>query len=172
MSKTPICAKCAAKGSTCCEGPGRDIFITKGDVKRIEAFLNDTDFFEYRRPVNTEYMEVDDPVWINNVFKDDQTRRVIKLSVSGQCRFLTSFGCKLPTHVRPLICRLFPFQYTASGISNELESDCPREFLTQGETLDQALGITREDANRWHQTLYQEILWEKEEDEINHRTHV
>jgi Fe-S-cluster containining protein len=172
MSKRHICARCAGNGPTCCEGPDRDIFITKGDVKRIETFLHNTDFFEYRKPVNQEYLETDDPLWTNYVFREDKSRRVVKLNDSGKCQFLTPFGCTLPTHVRPLICRLFPFQYNASGISNELERECPREFLSQGESLVQALGIDKKDAMMWHQTLYQEILWEKEEDEINHRTHL
>lgn len=172
MSKKHICAHCAGKGPTCCEGYGRDIFVTKGDVKRIETFINEPDFFEFRKPVNDDYLDLDDPVWTGHVFREDQSRRVVKLNASGKCKFLTPFGCMLPTHIRPLICRLFPFQYNASGISEELENACPSEFLSDGETLVQALGINREDALMWHQTLYEEILREKEEDEINHRTHL
>ncbi|MBU0992615.1 MAG: YkgJ family cysteine cluster protein [Proteobacteria bacterium] len=170
--KKHICAQCAGKGPTCCEGNGRDIFVTRGDVKRISMVVQDKDFYEFRKPVNHDYLDMDDPVWTAHVFRKDQTRRVIRLNSSGKCKFLNANGCMLPTHIRPLICRLFPYQYSESGLYDELADECPKDFLSSGETLVQAIGINREDALAWHQTLYQEILWEKEDDEFEHRTHL
>ena len=51
---------------------------------------------------------------------------------NGDCTFLGAAGCVLPEEVRPLVCRLYPFEYTHRGILGE-----PRQRLDKGVILDQ-----------------------------------
>lgn len=169
MPEMHICQRCAEKGPTCCEGNDRDIFITRGDVKRIQVISGRGDFFEFRKPLNQNYLDSDDPVWTRHVFRKDNSRRVIRLNSSGTCMFLSKTGCTLPLQARPLVCRLFPYQYSQKGLMDELADECPRDFLQEGENLAMAIGIHKEDALSWHHLLYQEILWEKEDENIDHR---
>jgi len=161
-----LCALCAAQGPTCCQGKDRDIYITLGDLKRISEHAGNKDFYEFRRPVNPAYSdEDDDPMWIMYVFRRDGTRRVLKRNGNdGDCIFLTAGGCRLPLQVRPLICRLYPYAFTASGLSSEWVEGCPIHLLTPGQSLNLRLGIAAEDAVSWHRTLYNEILFEKNDE--------
>jgi len=33
--------------------------------------------------------------------------------------------CGLPMHIRPLVCRLYPCDYDATGLHNEFVAGCP-----------------------------------------------
>ncbi len=154
-----ICARCAHCQKTCCQET--DIYVSLGDLRRIEQFTGRADFTEFRAASDPVYREVDgDPLWQACVFRDDGTKRVLKHHAGGDCTFLGERGCSLPTEVRPLICRLYPFDYDAGGIRDELASGCPTHLLASDETLPQAIGMSRTDAERWHRMLYQEIQME------------
>ncbi|MBU3915071.1 hypothetical protein KKA14_06000 [bacterium] len=171
MTTVHICASCATVGLTCCQGCDRTIYITLGDVKRIEAFIGENDFYEFRQPEHAGYLDnIDDPIWETYVFRADKSRRVLKRNNVGDCGFLTKVGCRLPMDIRPLVCRLHPFEYNASGLFAELSKECPVHLLREGETLQKAVDISPESANIWHKALYQEILWEKQD--VEHRTDV
>ena len=144
---------------TCCQTS--DIFVTRGDVARIEAHTQQSGFTEYRAPKNPNYADQDDdPVWRDNVFQPDGTRRVLKKQASGDCTFLGSAGCVLPLEVRPLICRIYPFDYNADGLQDDLAEGCPLELLPLGQGLIEALDMNRGSAERWHQQLYAELVRE------------
>jgi Fe-S-cluster containining protein len=74
--------------------------------------------------------------------------------------FLGTAGCVLPLETRPLLCRIYPFDFNQQGIKPELANGCPVELLRKGETLLQALDMNKLDAERWHGMLYEEILEE------------
>ena len=61
-------------------------------------------------------------------------------------RFSGAVGCRLPLEMRPLVCRLYPYDYTADGIQPELSPGCPVELLTPGQGLIEALEMRQEDA--------------------------
>ncbi len=154
-----ICAQCARCQKTCCQET--DIYVSPGDLRRIEQFTGRADFTEFRAASDPAYLEVDsDPLWQQCVFRDDGTKRVMKQRADGDCSFLGERGCSLPTEVRPLICRLYPFDYDADGIRDKLAGGCPTQLLAADQTLPQAIGMNRNDAERWHQMLYQEIQTE------------
>lgn len=147
---------------TCCQTS--EVYATPGDVERIEAHTGRRDFTEFRAPDDPVYlMQDDDPEWLNHVFQLDGTRRVLKREANGDCTFLGSAGCVLPLETRPIICRLYPFDYTAEGLRDELARGCPTELLAEGQALLEALDISRVDALRWHAQLYREIKAEKSE---------
>ncbi len=166
VCKENLCAKCARIRETCCQNT--DIYVTLGDIDRIRRSTQQQDFFEYRAPRNPDYLDQDDdPCWRDHVIQTDGKRRVLKKSESGCC-FLGKTGCILPMEVRPLVCRLHPFTYTATGLDAEPDPECPSYLLPEGETLMSSLNMSREEAFGWHHELYKEILL----DETDHRTHL
>lgn len=151
-----LCVRCARHTKTCCQRS--EIYATRGDEQRIRDFIGRDDFTEYRRPDNLQYADQDDdPIWRDHVFHSDGSRRVLKRQSNGDCTFLGAHGCELPLEIRPLICRLYPYDYTAEGIVEELSEGCPLELLSPGEQLIDALQMNLDDARGWHRQLYQEI---------------
>jgi Fe-S-cluster containining protein len=147
---------------TCCQTA--EVYVTRGDLLRIEEHTGRTDFSEYRVPENPIYSHAeqdDDPVWRDNVFQPDGSRRVLKRQEGGDCTFLGEAGCTLPLEVRPLICRIYPFDFDHTGLLPALARGCPVELLQQGQGLIEALEMNRADAERWHAQLYGELPLEK-----------
>ena len=151
-----LCARCARRQQTCCQRT--DIVLTTGDVGRIAAHVGHSNFIDYRPPGNADYADQDDdPLWRDATFRADGTRRVVRWQASGDCTFLGTSGCKLPGDVRPLICRLFPFEYDEQSVFPDPASGCPTHLLAPGVALFDAIGMNRTDAERWHAQLYAEL---------------
>jgi Fe-S-cluster containining protein len=154
-----LCVRCARHMKTCCQTS--EVYTTLGDVDRITGHTGRSDFYEFRVPENPFYEDQDDdPVWRDHVFRSDGSRRVLQRKASGDCTFLGPQGCLLPLDVRPLVCRLYPFDYVAEGIVEALSPGCPLELLAPGQGLLEALGMNRPDAVGWHRQLYTELLLE------------
>lgn len=148
---------------TCCQTS--EVHATKGDVQRITNFTGRDDFTEFRAPVNPDYADQDDDTaWQQHVFRQDGSRRVLKRQAGGDCTFLGPQGCVLPLETRPLICRLYPYDYIEQGIQDELAPGCPLELLRPGMSLLEELDIKLEDARRWHKQLYAEIRLENHDE--------
>jgi len=131
--------------------------LTGGDLERIAGFAGRSDFWEFRRPENPDYLDQDDdPNWLHYTLRSDGTRRVLKRGASGDCGFLTATGCRLPVSVRPLICLLHPFTYTEKGIDGT-GSDCPSHLLPEGETLLESLSMNPAQGEEWRARLYSEL---------------
>lgn len=155
-----LCVRCARHMKTCCQTC--EVYVTLGDVERISDYLDRDDFWHFQVATDPRYLEQDDdPVWRDHVIRADNSRRVLKRQPDGDCSQLGPQGCTLPLEVRPLICRLYPYLYDASGIHDDLSQGCPLELLRPGQGLIEALGMKLEDAHRWHKQLYEEILLEK-----------
>lgn len=160
-----ICQACAHTGRTCCQG--HEIYVTRGDCRRIAGHTGRVDFFEYH-PCNIDAYadQADDPLWQRHVFRSDGTRRILKRHVDGDCRFLTQNGCCLPLTVRPLICRLYPHLYTAAGISGIWDSECLATRINPAAVIETEIaGVGQSEAAQWHHMLYEEIEWEDRRDE-------
>lgn len=156
-----LCARCARHMKTCCQTP--EIYVTPGDVERIANHVGRRDFSHFRVPTDPVYLEQDDdPAWQKHVFREDNSRRVLKKTPDGDCSLLGPQGCTLPWEVRPLVCRLYPYDYDERGIRDELVPGCPLELLRPGQVLLEVLGMKIDDARRWHKQLYEEIRAEKD----------
>ena len=159
MKITPpsLCTRCAALGKTCCQG--REIYITPGDLARIRAYTGDDRFVEWIHSTDPAYLEQDDdPVWRCHVFGSDGFRRTLRHLPNGDCYYLTAQGCRLPLEVRPLLCRLHPFTYTADHLDQEPAAGCPRHLLNKGESVFDAIQMPVALAGQWHRQLYEELL--------------
>lgn len=126
--------------------------------------IGHTDFFEYRKPVNPEYlMQDDDPNWLLYTMRLNGTRRVLRHHpTEKRCLFLTPTGCRFDVETRPLICRMYPFDYTERGIHG-VASECPQHLLQPGQDILSALGMSYEEAIPWWSMLYRELRQEWEE---------
>ena len=163
MSDEFLCARCAKHFLTCCQGT--DIFVTLGDVRRITEASSAANFTEFRPPSDPAYVQTEeDPFWHKHVFGSDGKRRVVKHQANGDCYFLGSTGCTLAATVRPLICRLYPFDYTADGLKEQPAGGCPVQLLQPQQQLLQVLGMDRVQAEQYRAQLYVEIA---EQDETN-----
>jgi len=151
-----LCARCARHQRTCCQDS--EIHVTLADVRRITPHAEGAEFTEFRPPADPVYdQRIEDPFWHAHVFRPDGTRRILKRKPDGDCHFLGSQGCRLPGDVRPIVCRLYPFDYNENGILARLASGCPTELLTEGQQLLQVLGMASGVARELHAQLYREI---------------
>ena len=151
-----LCVRCAAHQRTCCQIS--EIAVTLGDVRRIAAYTGQQDVWEYRTPSDPAYLDhPHDPIWAETVIRPDGTRRVLRRQPGGDCHFLGSSGCTLPTEVRPLVCRIYPYDYNEGGLAERLASGCPLQLLRPNESLLVALDMQLVDAEAWHEQLYEEI---------------
>ncbi len=156
MTEEFLCARCARHTRTCCQDT--EIHVTLGDMRRIAPYTDGENVSEFRAPSHSVYNQSrEDPVWHQHVFRDDGTRRVLKQQSGGDCVLLGPQGCRLPSESRPLVCRLYPFDYAADGIHDQLASGCPVELLRPGQQLLQVLSMDIEKARRLHTQLYREI---------------
>lgn len=156
-----LCARCAKVKVTCCE-EGREIYVTPGDVRRIQAYTGLDGFHTFRAPGDPVYLDQsDDPAWESFVFQADGTRRILRQVDAGRCMFLGQAGCMMPVEVRPLVCRMYPYDYTEQGIKDQPAEGCPVHLLRPGEDLFVSMSMNLEDARRWHRQLYEEIRLEK-----------
>lgn len=155
------CAQCAAMGPTCCEKC--DVLVTRGDIGRVAAHTRRTDFWQREAVRDPAILDQpDDPDFVRWAFDAARTRRILKRRKNGACMFLSMRGCALPVEVRPLVCRLYPLDYTAAGL-NGTDSHCPSELTPPGTTILSVLNMDSAPAERWRRQLYEELRTEWEQ---------
>lgn len=150
----PLCARCAAQGKTCCQNT--EIFVTLGDVRRIAAAGHGDDF----TAIAPRAARVEDNAWDaawSRLFAADGGRRILAHRPDGDCVFLDANGCRLPMGVRPLVCRLYPYDYNESTIKGVFGHLCPSPEGDNIPFLLAALEMNREAAEGWRKDLYREI---------------
>jgi uncharacterized protein len=122
----PVCARCPrALGRSCCEvAPGEALAtLTRADVARIAAHTG----FAARRFVEEEGLdeeaaaayEAGRPLF-RGYFRQGPVRLTLQQRPQAGGRSACVFhrpgaGCALPAHVRPIACRLYPFDVFADG---------------------------------------------------------
>lgn len=158
-SSESLCARCAALGKTCCQET--QVFLTYGDVERITAAVGARDFWERAAPDAEAFAAgaALDPEWGGMVGADGK-RRVIRHAADGKCCFLTATGCELSLETRPLVCRLYPFDYNGTTIKGVYGHLCPEAEAASGPLLLALLGMNRDAGERWRQLLYAEMAEE------------
>jgi uncharacterized protein len=90
----------------------------------------------------------------------------------GDCTFLGENGCTLSEDVRPLMCRLYPYNYNEYGMIGLVLNDdlwCPIHALQPGETLPGMLYLDHDQAEQWRSQYYAELradYYERENDRL------
>jgi Fe-S-cluster containining protein len=149
------CARHAQLGPTCCQTS--EIMVTEGDKERIAAYTGRSDFWHPSPPGDREYdpNDPEDPAW-SLAFSPDGSRPILHRRADGSCMFLGERGCVLPLETRPLVCRLYPFEYRESGFTG-VSSRCPAEVVPPGSTILETLEMDETTADRWRRRLYAEL---------------
>jgi Fe-S-cluster containining protein len=147
---------------TCCEGDPW-IILTLRDVERIAAHTGRSDFVVNKHYPDLSFMQrfAYDPNWQKYTVRPGNMRRQVRATEQGACHFLGAAGCELPTSVRPLVCRLFPYNYNEYGIIgiySGADLMCPVHLLEDGISLARDLGVGMiEQVDAWRTTLYREL---------------
>lgn len=158
-STNHICTQCSKRQLTCCQDS--DPFVTLGDIQRISKEIGHSNFFE-RRLAGKSYLQAtkdfDDPLW-NEVTIRDNTRRVTKKASNNvDCIFLSCNGCVLPEDIKPLVCRIYPYDFIGTKLML-LDPACPKDLV--GKCPPKDLGITRKSAQKLLNQLYKELKYEE-----------
>lgn len=149
------CARHAQLGRTCCQTS--EILVTEGDKVRIAAHVGRDDFWHESPPSDPVYADHDDedPAWLFG-FHEDGSRPILKRQPDGNCTFLGEHGCVLPLETRPIICRLYPFQFREDAFVG-VSSRCPAEVTPPGRSILEVLDMSETTADRWRKLLYLEL---------------
>jgi Fe-S-cluster containining protein len=115
-----VCARCPkVVGRSCCqtEAEERLATLTRADVARVASHtgLSPARFSEGEWLTHEEAhaYEARRPLWAGYFRRS--TERLTLRRQGGACVFLGPGGCRLPAEVRPLACRLFPFEVWPDG---------------------------------------------------------
>lgn len=149
-----ICARCAAGDLTCCRNT--EVFLTCGDLRRIGRVAREP-FWRFV-PVMAGGPG-GDALW-RRVFTHPEGLRVLKHRDDRNCVFLKEDGCGLDMETRPLICRLYPFEYDDVCVKGATPTLCPQPEQSNIPLLLALLGMNRDDAEAWRAMLYREIVEE------------
>ncbi len=155
-NRQSLCERCAAEGFTCCQNTR--VFLTLGDVVRIAAAVGHKQFVDYADVQPDADVEDIDPAWAKT-FASSRSRRILKHKAEQprDCVLLTESGCCLPVEARPLLCRLYPFDYTEHTIKGLYPHLCPEPERSNPPLLLALLGMNRDAAEQWRRLLYKEI---------------
>ena len=148
------CVGCAQAGTSCCRN--YQIILTRGDIQRAAEFLGRRDFFTLEPPVLEDIEPDYDPCWMPMIVSSKGLVRVLKRTAEKDCFLLTETGCPLPCECRPLICRLYPYNYTEAGIIG-IDRACPIAKEEERVSLLDGLDMPEDKAKKWVPMLYAEI---------------
>ncbi|MGC1377815.1 MAG: hypothetical protein WA821_16400 [Anaerolineales bacterium] len=163
MSK---CSECSKLQPTCCENT--EICVTNGDIKRIAVYIGRNDFYHlmpvaeemkyfYENPFNiTKGSEI----YIKCLFDEDGRRNILKKN-GNRCGFLTPVGCELPLNVRPIICRLHPYNWNDNK-DIWLEPHCPESLFKDEQEIKEQVCLPEEEVTRLVDLFYDEIMNKQE----------
>ncbi len=148
------CLKCAAQNRSCCQHV--HVYITQHDIDRINQW-GETGCFSTLMSLSGDYADdSDDPGWNRLTTNQSGQRRVICQQSNGDCYFLTPVGCRLPSAIRPLLCRIYPYSFRAGQLCG-ISLDCPVSLQPDWQQLLELTEMKRENAIQWLAQLYQEI---------------
>jgi Fe-S-cluster containining protein len=154
------CAECSQTEGSCCETA--QVYITREDAARVEKYLGHSDFYVYEKADEAFETCPEEPLWPSYVTRADGTRRVLRRKENKHCSLLGEHGCSLPSEVRPLICRLYPYEYTKEKIVGMCRS-CPVSRKYEGIIPLVELDMDPVSAERLRVQLYEQVFAEMAE---------
>ena len=157
------CLDCAAKNRSCCGNV--NIYLTLADVERIASCGVVEDFYSLE-PLTAEYLDGGgDPNWNALILDESGRRRVVRQKPDGNCVFLSDTGCRLASDKRPLLCRIFPFEFLGEKIIG-ISDYCPVSAVDNWQEVLNESEMNTESSLKWIKQLYREIYQEKNPSEI------
>lgn len=156
MSDPHVCARCAAKGPTCCQlNPGSEEFcfpLSEMERGRIlqelagdeGAFAQQANSEGFVRNLYTMFPGEQGSV--DELFPGTKFHIRLAVDEQGRCRLLGPQGCRLPREARPYYCRLFPFWYANGNLNVFTASRCLLQ--SEGRTRLRMLDLAGESEKR------------------------
>jgi uncharacterized protein len=153
-----LCNQCHTIQKTCCQaGPGT-IPLTPGDYGRIGSHHHD--FAELAEPAGYLRIRLANPFDHDiRLLQNFGDARILSIRAhdNGDCHFLSANGCTLAPEIRPLYCRIFPWDFAWGEITGLLFTDCPVSVLEKVHALPELVGVPYHDASAWAASFYQEL---------------
>lgn len=110
-----VCARCAARGKTCCELSGGDeeFCFPLSEAERqilLAAGVSETAFVRVTN--SAAFVDQLDHLipdrGVADAFASEGFHWRLATTAAGACTFLASSGCTLNRDIRPMYCKLFP----------------------------------------------------------------
>lgn len=164
-----ICKKCSQIIRTCCEKPTVDVALTNADIERIATVTQLRDFYELRDVEGGSYSSPanyskEEEIYIMNIFKKDGRRNVLKHKNNGKCVLLGDNGCIVSFDVRPLLCRIYPYDWNDNREIWLNPTYCPKELFKDENEMVENIAVDLNTARELVDQLYNEIM--KSSDEL------
>lgn len=160
-----VCEQCARLQKTCCERSAVEVALTEGDIIRIRRFYQADDFYR-RIPVppelsatyeNPDCHDASMALYVSGLFDEQGRRPVLNKQADGCCLFVAEKGCILPVEARPLLCRLYPYDWNDQKALWIQAPYCPRELFDDEADLVQQIGDQKDVALNLVEQLYAEL---------------
>jgi len=155
-----LCEQCKKLDKTCCQLGSGVVLITDGDIKRISSFTKDVYFWKFEEPkdyllnrIKSSY----DPKMRFYALSNDFKVQTLKHKENGDCIFLSISGCALPMEIRPLHCRIHPYEFVEEQVVGITFAHCPVHLLEKRGDLPDELNIRYDDAEKWVKMFYGEL---------------
>ena len=134
--------------------------MTEKDIERITAYTGSNDFWLLEAP--REYLENRirssfDPNLRKYVLSENGKVYTLRHAENGSCMFLKEKGCELPMEIRPLYCRIHPYDFVEDEVTGITFVDCPVNLLDRPGDLPDMINIKYDDAKRWVKMFYNEL---------------
>ncbi|NCA99756.1 MAG: hypothetical protein EOM70_10310 [Clostridia bacterium] len=139
--------------------------LTEGDISRIRRFCRTDDFYHRLRVPeelvatyeNPEHHDAAVAVYVAGLFDEQGRRPILRKQDNGFCLFVADTGCVLPREVRPLVCRLYPYDWNDQHKLWIQAPYCPRELYADETDLVLQIGDSQEVALKLVEQLYEEL---------------
>lgn len=160
-----VCAQCAGRQKTCCERPDIQIALTPGDIQRLRDHCGHAEFFERKAVepefrshyVNPENHSSNDALYVKHLFDEQGRRPVLLKQADLSCLFVTPTGCSLPHSIKPLLCRIYPFDWN-DQLDLWLDSAyCPPELFASEADLIARISEGEAETRELIRLFYREI---------------
>ena len=157
------CSECSKLQPTCCEYT--DICVTDGDIKRISDYSGGNDFY-HLMPVSEEmkhyygdYRNVEKglDIYYKYLFDEEGKRNILKRVENNRCFFLTPDGCSLPPTAKPIICRLYPYDWNDHKDIWIDPHYCPKSLFKDEQEIKEYVCLPEAEARRLVDLLYDEL---------------
>lgn len=167
MSK---CSECSKLQLTCCELEVTEVAITNGDIRRISDYTGRNDFYHLKQVSEEMKYVYENPAnvpkgleqYVEYLFDEEGRRNILKKNERNGCCFLTPNGCALPSNIKPIICRLFPYDWNDNRDVWMDFTTCPKILFKDEQELKELVCLPEEEAKRLIDLLYYEIMNESE----------
>jgi len=151
-----ICKECSKLQKTCCQDA--DIVVTDKDIERIMSLglfnFHDVVFSEKL----TQSIFEDDPNYTRYVVDKTGKSQILKKQENGNCIFLSPIGCMLSMDIRPLVCRIYPYNdFNEFGKVNLAPMFCPKKFKMDSDIIHKEMGLSFDEAKHLVGQLYDEL---------------